>query len=513
MVKNTSFFSDLFENLSIGSKLPDVFQKVSVLFSIKFGTKNFFFGDSSRVIYGIGTTPIKYIISLIKESDSSLVFKDIECLMKFDGNYFLYFDINYFASKEDLSLVFIIINNFLKNYERFESIYGRFKYLKSLVFSIEPLIYEVSLKNALSQSLISLTTFTDIEKSVVASISKKRIDIISSIGIEKKSLESKDIMNNIKEVILTKRESFFLSRSCGDGKKRLVGIIPLGDFNEIKGILFVGFEPSKEKITDIDKEILKILSFVITHRIKLHELNIGLVVAKKKAEELSKLKSQFVANVSHELRTPLNAILGFVELLKIGDFTKEDQSRYLDYIMSAGTSLLNMINNILDLSKIEAGGMKPIFTEISLDELLEDITKYGEVLAKNKGIEFIVIKHTGNIVLVSDYSMVKSILMNLISNAIKFTDSGWVKVSVYQKDGKLIFKVEDTGIGMKEEDLEKIFSPFTQLEDVRSKKFPGTGIGLSLSSKFAEMIKGKIIPKTKGLGKGCIFYFILPTES
>lgn len=510
-MRDVEFIKELLDVLSLGSKLSDIFQKVGVVFSTRFGTRNFFFGDQIKVIYGIGSKPVKQIFSLMGSSQEGVEYRDVECVMRFSGGYFLYFDINSFALREDVILIYTLIDNFLRNYEKFVNIYDRFKYLKALVLSIEPLIYEVSIKNALSQSLVSLIMFSDIEKAIVANLSGKKIEVISAIGVESRLLIREDILRRVKEVIDSKKEVFFDLDVKGDGKV-VMGVVPLGDFQEVRGILVVGFRKGKENVSEVDREILKILSFVITHRIKLYEMNINLMKAKKRAEELSKLKSEFVANVSHELRTPLNAILGFVELLKIGDFSKEDQTKYLDYIMSAGTSLLNMINNILDLSKIEAGAMKPMFVKVQLGEIIEDIKRYGEVLAKNKNIGFSVETYVDDITFKTDYTMAKSILMNIVSNSIKFTDKGWVKVSVGRKYDRLIFRVEDTGIGMKESELRKLFVPFTQLEKVRNKKYPGTGIGLSLSKKFADMINAKIVPRTKGIGKGCVFYVVFPIK-
>lgn len=509
MVKTTEFIKELSDTLIIGSKLSDVFQKVHIIFTTKYGTKNFFFGTPRKIIYGIGDKTIHQVLNLVKTSSEDLNYKDVDCVMRFNNDYFLYFDINNFTTKEDILITFSLIDNFLKNTNRFESIYNRFKYLKALVYSIEPLIYEISIKNALTQALISLITFTEIEKSIVATISGKKIEIISNIGVEKEIFRTPQVKKWISQLIKTKKEVFVKMDICNENKNKLVGILPLGDFNEIKGLIIVVFNSQKETIEEIDKEILKILSFVITHRIKLYELNLNLLKAKRKAEELSRLKSEFVANVSHELRTPLNAILGFVELLKIGEFSREEEIKYLDHIMSAGTSLLTMINNILDLSKIEAGGIKPIITEISVEELIDDIKRLGEVLTKNKGIDFILENRLPIKTIRSDYSMLKSILTNIISNAIKFTDKGWVKTSLYLQNDKVVFRIEDTGIGLKESDINKIFLPFVQLEEVRNKKYSGTGIGLSLAKKFADMIDARIVPKTKGLGKGCIFFVIL----
>ncbi|MGC8870509.1 MAG: sensor histidine kinase [Brevinematia bacterium] len=502
---NSKFLSSIVDVLVINERLSDIFQRVFLIFESEVGTKNFVLSEETKIIFATGRKIKDILRNFNYESD--LHISETFCAMNL-GNYKLYFDFNVLIPREYLNIIFSILKNFLSNYSKFEYIYKRFKYLKSLIFAIEPIIYETSLKYSFSQSLVSLTTFTSINKAAVLSFENKKINIIASIDLDKELLKmfNSEIIRSAKL-----KKDFYLIKDLGKGQKQIVSIVPLVDLGEVRGFIFSIFDPEKKELDETDKEILKIISFVMTHRLKLHETNLNLIKAKKRAEELSRLKSEFVANVSHELRTPLNAILGFVELLKMGNFSKEEEMKYLDYILSSGINLLSMINNILDLSKIEAGAMKPIFSEIDIDELLDDVRKHSEILAMNKGIEFYLYK-SKNLPnkISSDYTMVKSIITNLISNAIKFTDNGWVKVWTYLKDKHLIFRIEDTGIGMKKEDLNKIFETFTQLEGVRNKKHPGTGIGLSLSKKFADMLGAKIIPKTKGVGKGTIFYFALP---
>lgn len=504
MKVNESFLKEVPKFLSLGVKINEIFQRVGEFLRSNLSTKNFLFCSSQGIIYQFGSGDCGVLQDMFKDRKENFYCNQNSSYMNFDNKYYLFFDFDPSCNPNDIYSLYLMLDVFLKSYERFESIHSRFKYLKSLVFAIEPLIYEVSIKSAFSQSLISLTTFTDIEKAVIATIFGGRVNVVSSIGVDIDFIRSREVLEKVRSVIEGGKDEFFLSSSGS-----LVGIVGLGDFKDVRGLFIVVFRQGKSEVNEIDKEILKILSFVITHRIKLHEINVNLIKSKKRAEELSKLKSEFVANVSHELRTPLNAILGFVELLKMGDFSKEDQNKYLDYIMSAGVSLLNMINNILDLSKIEAGYMKPAMTEFPLSDMIDDVKKYGEILAKNKGISFFVYDHVGELVVRTDYNMLKSILINLVSNAIKFTDDGWVKFQVFLKERNLIFKVEDTGIGIEEHNLKKIFETFVQLEEARTKKFQGTGIGLSISKKFADMIGARIIPKTKGLGKGAIFYVVM----
>ncbi|MCX8028548.1 MAG: HAMP domain-containing histidine kinase [Brevinematales bacterium] len=511
-MSNDSFYSKLVDILSLETRLGSVFQDLYSLLESEWGVKEFVFGDFENTVF-VGSQDIySKFVEYVRNLRNYEVGKEF-CCFKFVDRYFMCFDIPSTVEKGNIVVLYHFVDNYLRNYVKFEGIYNRFKYLKSLVFAIEPLIYEVSIKSAFSQSLLSLVTFTDIEKSLVGILSGNVINVISSFGEDINFIKSTNMLEHVKNLIKHKKEEFFYMENGNENSSRLVGILPLGEFGDIKGIFAVWFNKNKNSITDIDKEILKVLSFVMTHRIKLHEINTSLIKAKRRAEELSRLKSEFVANVSHELRTPLNAILGFVELLKIGSFSEEEQKKYLDYILSAGTSLLSMINNILDLSKLEAGAMTPVFTDVNLSELLDDVKKYGEVLAMNKGISLFVYNLIGEVYIKTDYMMIKSILTNLVSNAIKFTEKGWVKVYLYKVRESIVFKVEDTGIGISEDDIERIFDTFTQLEEVRVKRFQGTGIGLSLSKKFASMIGGQIIPKTKGIGKGSIFYLVIKSTN
>ncbi|MGC8965123.1 MAG: sensor histidine kinase, partial [Brevinematia bacterium] len=371
---NSKFLSSIVDVLVINERLSDIFQRVFLIFESEVGTKNFVLSEETKIVFATGRKIKDILRNFNYESD--LHISETFCAMNL-GNYKLYFDFNVLIPREYLNIIFSILKNFLSNYSKFEYIYKRFKYLKSLIFAIEPIIYETSLKYSFSQSLVSLTTFTSINKAAVLSFENKKINIIASIDLDKELLKmfNSEIIRSAKL-----KKDFYLIKDLGKGQKQIVSIVPLVDLGEVRGFIFSIFDPEKKELDETDKEILKIISFVMTHRLKLHETNLNLIKAKKRAEELSRLKSEFVANVSHELRTPLNAILGFVELLKMGNFSKEEEMKYLDYILSSGINLLSMINNILDLSKIEAGAMKPIFSEIDIDELLDDVRKHSEIL-------------------------------------------------------------------------------------------------------------------------------------
>lgn len=238
-------------------------------------------------------------------------------------------------------------------------------------------------------------------------------------------------------------------------------------------------------------------------------------------EEASRLKSQFVANMSHELRTPLNAIIGFAQVLQkqyYGPLT-EKQLGYVNYILSSGHYLLDLINDILDLSKIEAGKMDLDLSTFSLKQVLEN----GLLMVKEKAL-----KHRLELSLevdpeisavTADEKKLKQIVYNLLSNAVKFTpDGGKVRVRARMVPnpqseaigGFIEISVADTGIGIPPLEQEKIFEPFTQLDGGYSRKYDGTGLGLYLVKKLVELHGGRVWVKSEGLGKGSTFYFTLP---
>ena len=255
-------------------------------------------------------------------------------------------------------------------------------------------------------------------------------------------------------------------------------------------------------------------------KIRLREQNI-------KLEKASQAKSVFLANMSHELRTPLNHIIGFTELVvdkNFGDLN-EDQAEYLQDVLHSSRHLLELINDILDLSKVEAGKLELQPTPVKLRELLEN----SLIMVKEKALKHrIKLSHSSNgipIMITADERKLKQIIYNLLSNAVKFTpDGGQVTISaqrynnrnqkVYAVDngesGSVMISISDTGIGINSNDLQRIFKPFDQVETSRSRKFQGTGLGLSLTKSLVELHGGKIWAESEGEGKGSTFSFTLP---
>lgn len=252
-----------------------------------------------------------------------------------------------------------------------------------------------------------------------------------------------------------------------------------------------------------------------------------LAKAQKAALASNKAKSDFLANMSHELRTPLNHIIGFTELIiskNFGDLS-ETQEEYLNDVHESAYHLLSLVNDILDISKIEAGKTQLQTTVIDIEELL----KKSLTMLKEKALKHS-IKTAINIddipkTITADERKLKQIMYNILSNAVKFTpDGGQVsitselynleseKASALDKDGGsgILVSVTDTGIGIHPENLERIFNPFEQAEDTASRKFQGTGLGLSLTKNLVEMHNGKIWAESDGIGKGSTFRFFIP---
>jgi len=241
------------------------------------------------------------------------------------------------------------------------------------------------------------------------------------------------------------------------------------------------------------------------------ELLEELLVSKEKAEESDRLKSAFLANMSHEIRTPLNGILGFTELLIDPDFNEEQKADMARLVLDNGDQLLAIINDVLDISKIESGQIEIKYSEFSVKQMINDIMKSFEPRAQvnNIHLRLAIDMPIKEINLKSDFTKIKQVLSNLLSNALKYTDKGFVEIGFKATEKELIFHVKDSGVGIPKEFREKIFDRFRHLEPNRSKLAGGNGLGLSISKSFVEMMGGSIWVESE-LGKGSCFYFTIP---
>ena len=249
---------------------------------------------------------------------------------------------------------------------------------------------------------------------------------------------------------------------------------------------------------------------------EINKKNLELETLNKKLEKASKAKSSFLASMSHEMRTPLNSILGIAQILKENVKRKENID-YIDIIMRAGDNLLELISDILDLSKIEAGEVKIENTLFNLEEVIEKSVEMMGVKASQKDLDLILnLKKLSSKFVIGDKGKIQQILLNLMSNAIKFTQEGEVvlKVESYQDStshSHIFFSISDTGIGIPEDKQELVFENFTQADSSITRRFGGTGLGLSISRNLAELMGGAL--KLESIeGQGSVFSFDIPFE-
>jgi signal transduction histidine kinase len=231
----------------------------------------------------------------------------------------------------------------------------------------------------------------------------------------------------------------------------------------------------------------------------------------RQLEEASRHKSEFLANMSHELRTPLNAILGFNEMI-LGEIYGElspDLREPLTDIQNSGKHLLRLINNVLDLSKIEAGRMELTPTDYAVQDLVERVRVTLHPLAAEKGLGFDASVPEDIPLAYGDAGRITQCLMNLAGNALKFTRQGRVGISVELEGDRLVYRVRDTGIGIAGDKIETLFTEFRQSDATIASEFGGTGLGLSITKKFVEMHGGRIWVESE-LGKGSVFSFEIP---
>jgi PAS domain S-box-containing protein len=298
-----------------------------------------------------------------------------------------------------------------------------------------------------------------------------------------------------KKVIITGKPIFDLEEEfiSKDGVKRwlLTTKIPLQDKDgNITGLVGIGHDITERK--EIVEELIR---------------------AKEKAEESDELKTAFLHNISHEIRTPMNAIVGFSALLGEPDIDAQSQKSYIEVIMQSSNHLLSIITDIVDISNIEANLIKTVKNEISVNLTLKSLCDQFAYRAEEKNIKLIceTVLSDSDALIIADSTKLTQILSNLISNALKFTEKGYIKVSCRLNENFLEFCVSDSGIGISQEYHTRIFDRFYQVQYSLERLYEGTGLGLAISKAYVEHLGGRIW-LTSELGKGTSFFFTVPYE-
>jgi len=323
-----------------------------------------------------------------------------------------------------------------------------------------------------------------------------------------------------------KFEIFFKKNPTGS---KLSEIVNNHSYEELRKMMLESIFTNKQVTNTIsfnDKDFYKIMIFpVIDEENKVTHLSLVAInfnntkkleieneELKKKLEESNSIKSIFLSNISHELRTPMNSIIGLSDILLQNDGMIQKE-HFLKSINSNAKHLDELLNNILDYAKLESNEFDLLYENFSINDLFEELNDILEDVNNKKNLNFVELKFIKSTdkKIICDYLRLKQVLYNIISNSIKFTEKGYIKISFTEEENSIIFKIEDTGIGIPEDKMKFIFDRFWQCDSTSSKKYKGTGLGLSISKSIIEMCNGKIWAESI-LGKGSTFYFKIPLE-
>ena len=306
----------------------------------------------------------------------------------------------------------------------------------------------------------------------------------------------------------------FASKSFLESQKvKSILLAPVFIEKEFWGI--IGFEDcqSERSWTSTEEQLLTTASGTIVSAYVRKKNQEELILAKERAEESDKLKSAFLANLSHEIRTPMNSILGFITLLQEPDLTKEEKDEFARIVKQSGERLLNTMHDIIDISKIEARQMTISYQDVNINDLFAMLYKIFNPDVTAKSLTFVKPEKMGSDLMwiKTDKDKISSILTNLIKNAIKYTNAGNIEIGCERKSWSFLFYVKDTGIGISPDKCQSIFNRFVQADVSNTRIYEGSGLGLSLSKAYVEMLGGKIWVESK-LDIGSTFYFQIPVS-
>jgi signal transduction histidine kinase len=267
------------------------------------------------------------------------------------------------------------------------------------------------------------------------------------------------------------------------------------------------------QLSEREQRRLAVIAQIVVDEMELRLKGAQLEEARAAAVAAARVKSDFVANVSHELRTPLTSIIGFAGILKATGELGARERHYVERIYDSSQSLLALINDVLDFSRLESGRLKLERSDVDLTEFTEGLVRQFRNLADEKGLK---LEHSTEPgvpkVWYLEKQATKQILTNLIANAIKFTDRGHVRLETAQEDGRLIFRVRDTGIGIAEDQLERVFERFERGDSSTARKYSGTGLGLAISRQLAEQM-GAVLTVSSVVGSGTTFTLSIPAAA
>jgi signal transduction histidine kinase/Tfp pilus assembly protein PilF len=358
--------------------------------------------------------------------------------------------------------------------------------------SISDLLYE---SGEYKTSLDYYKKFTNLRDSLQLAQSKQKINELEALNnIETKE---KQLTESVAELKRQKTQKYAI-------------IIILAVLAIASVSIYLAYKQKKNAESKLVEHRENLENIIIEKSIELKNE----ITERKIAEESDKLKSAFLANMSHELRTPMNAIIAFTNFLHDPDLTEDKKNEYLEHIGNAGETLLRLIDDIIDIAKIESRQIKIHITPTNISRLIRDIFKiFSELRIKNNYSPTISLQLSSqhDIIINTDALRLKQILSNLIDNAFKYTKEGNIEFGLVESENELVFYVKDTGIGIPQDKQEKIFERFSQLEYSLDRKFGGTGLGLAISKNLTELLGGRITVVSE-LDKGSTFFVKIPAK-
>ncbi len=389
----------------------------------------------------------------------------------------------------------------------------------------------IEIEPAIKQSLANVGEFVGADRAYVFDYDIKSNTVSNTYEWCKEGIES--MINNLQHIPFDEFHDWSVSQLRGEiiqiddvselqdddlrkflEMQYIISMLNIPLIHENNYLGFIGFDCVKEKhiFNDYEKQLLQVYTQTLVNVKNRIEKEQYLIDAKEKAEESARLKSAFLANMSHEIRTPMNGILGFLGLLKEADLTEENKLAYIDIVTKSGNRLLDTINDIIEISKIETGEMQVNISSVNIPELLAYHHGFFKQQTEQKGLIFNLSNNLphGLISCMTDRIKLESIISNLLKNAIKFTSKGNIDLGCYLDGNNIVFYVKDTGIGIPADRVDVIFDRFVQADLSNSRPHEGSGLGLSIVKAYLKMLNGKIWVESEP-GKGSLFSFSIPS--